>query len=78
MKTSIYDRGQNVFEVQHILREYYKRHGDIPLINPDGIFGSETTEAVKALQHILGMEATGIVDYPTWEKFFNWYFDEFF
>ena len=78
MKTSIYDRGQNVFEVQHILREYYKSHGDIPLINPDGIFGPETTEAVKALQHIFGMEATGIVDYPTWGKFFDLYFDEFF
>ncbi len=34
---------------------------------PDGVFGPKTAEAVQAAQAAAGVEATGVVDGPTWE-----------
>ena len=44
--TSIYDNEQNVFELQAALRALRQTNKIMPLINPDGYFGTETTAAV--------------------------------
>ncbi|MFR6380636.1 MAG: peptidoglycan-binding domain-containing protein [Evtepia sp.] len=38
----------------------------IPSVTIDGVFGSETYRAVKALQADAGLEETGVVDEATW------------
>lgn len=65
MKYNMYDHRQNVLELQTFLRANHLLEGGV-LINPDGIFDSATTEAVKLFQRQNGMEITGVVDYPTW------------
>ena len=37
-------------------------------VAPDGIYGPATQAAVKKIQSVFGLPATGIVDYPTWYK----------
>lgn len=73
MKTLMYDRRQNVFELQSGLRYLHSIEESIPLINPDGIFGNETTEAVLAVQRFFAVPETGIVDFETWELIFEPY-----
>lgn len=57
-----------VFELQGYLRSISRINGDILSIVPDGIFGKETTTAVKGFQKSLSLNETGIVDYDLWEK----------
>lgn len=66
MRYHMHNHRQNVFELQFFLRANYKLEGGI-LINPDGIYGSETTAAVKLFQRQNGIEETGNTDYETWE-----------
>ncbi|MBQ7295316.1 MAG: peptidoglycan-binding protein [Clostridia bacterium] len=60
-----------VFEVQSYLRNIGRLDRDISRVVPDGIFGSETTEAVKSFQRKYGISETGIVDFETWESIKN-------
>lgn len=73
MTSSIYDNEQNVFELQTALRNLRQTLKTIPLINPDGFFGTETTKAVFAAQKFFGLPQTGIVDYETWQIIFENY-----
>lgn len=75
MTTSIYDNEQNVFELQTALRALRRTHKNLPLINPDGFFGVETTEAVILAQEFFGIPQTGEVDFETWTLLFEHYFD---
>lgn len=63
---SIYDGPQNIRELQTMLRRIHFANGNIRIINPDGLFGSETTEAVRQAQRIAGLPETGEVDLRTW------------
>ena len=74
MTTSIYDHVQNVRELQMALRHLHRTLNAIPLINPDGFFGPETTAAVIAAQEFFGLPRTGKADYETWRLLFNNYF----
>lgn len=65
MKYNIYDDRQNVLELQSFLRTNHRLEGG-PLINPDGIFDSNTTAAVKLFQQQNNIPVTGIVDLETW------------
>lgn len=65
MKYNIYDHRQNVLELQGLLRANHLLEGGV-LINPDGIFDSNTTDAVKLFQQQNGLDITGVADYPTW------------
>lgn len=56
-----------VFELQGYLRNIGRLDSDISRVVPDGIFGEETTAAVKSFQKKYGIEETGIVDFETWE-----------
>ncbi len=62
-----------IYELQTMLRLIGQTDGAIPLINPDGIFGSETERAVLAFQSNMGLPPTGIVDFGTWNAVTNAY-----
>ena len=44
------DRRSEILELQNMLRIISQADGSIPLINPDGIFGQATENAVLAFQ----------------------------
>lgn len=56
-----------VFEAQSYLRNIARTDSDISKVIPDGIFGPETTEAVKSFQKKYELEETGIINFETWE-----------
>lgn len=64
--TVIYDHENNIFELQTMLRKISRMHENVPLINPDGIYGNETANAVLQVQKIAGLPASGEVDLDTW------------
>ncbi len=55
-----------ITELQKMLRAVSYLHTDIPKINPDGIFGRETTEALRIFQRQTGLAPTGEADFATW------------
>ncbi len=71
--TNINDDKALTKEVQEML--YYISFFDksIPRINPDGIYGDETAEAVGAFQYEYGLPQTGEVDYATWNRIYEIY-----
>ena len=62
-----------VFIIQEILAYISTRVPEIPFVQPDGIFGPETTAAVTAFQRAHGLEANGIVDEETWNSMISVY-----
>lgn len=59
---------KSVEEIQMFLREIAKVHKSLPEIIPDGIYGKETTNAVKAFQSLFGLPTTGEVNLTTWDR----------
>lgn len=60
-------RGPNVVRIQVILNRIGQNYPAIPRISPvDGIFGSQTRQAVLAFQRIFGLTPDGIVGKATW------------
>lgn len=57
-----------ILELQGYLRNISRYDSDIPTVIPDGIFGDETTESIKAFQRKHSLEETGNVDFETWNK----------
>ena len=57
-----------VESLQMMLRNIAGEHEQIPLVVPDGIFGSTTLESVQAFQQRFGLEPDGVVDFDTWNK----------
>lgn len=55
-------------ELQQRLRNISKVHKDVPSVIPDGIFGDETEESVKAFQRKFGFSETGRVDFELWDR----------
>ena len=56
-----------VFEAQSYLRNIGRLDNDIVPVVPDGIFASETTEAVKSFQRKYNLPETGTINHETWE-----------
>lgn len=76
MNTALFSddkRNNAVYEVQHYLRFLSKHIIGIPTVTPDGIFGKETEDAVKAFQHIYSLPVTGEVNYTTWNLIYEIY-----
>lgn len=71
MKTSIYDNFQNTYELQTALRHLWSTDKIPTLINPDGVYGHETTVAVMDAQRFFGLPQTGKVDLETWVLLFD-------
>ena len=59
-------RKNAIFELQQMLHDINRVNGDDPKILPDGIFGPETTSAVKEFQEREGLDINGRVDFETW------------
>ena len=55
------------------LRALAKAYGGIYLVNIDGIYGTETEEAVRNFQIKYNLPDTGVVDYKTWCELFDRY-----
>lgn len=73
--TSRRDNAANVYELQEYLRYISRYMKDIPRVNPDGIYGTETVNAVKAFQKKTGLPATGEADFETWTRIVEVYDD---
>lgn len=62
----------SIAEVQGYLRElHHDTRGAIPLVNPDGIYGPETTAAVSEFQRLNDLPVTGRVDRATWDAIYR-------
>ena len=65
--------GSKVRQLQeqlNLIGEYYTA---IPVLEPDGIYGENTANAVRTFQKIFDMPQTGIVDFATWYQISNKY-----
>lgn len=67
------DERSAVRELQTMLRFIARFNSEIPPLNPDGIFGEKTEEAVKAFQKMVDLPVTGQVDLNTWNEIIRVY-----
>lgn len=67
------DTRNYIYELQFYLRTIQLAYGERNLINPDGIYGSETTEAVRRFQQQFNLPVTGMVDRATWDRIYEEY-----
>ncbi len=63
--------GQKVYQLQEQLNRIRQNYPALPYVNPDGIYGQQTANAVRAFQQVFDLPATGITDYPTWYRNFQ-------
>ncbi len=56
-----------IYELQDALAQLLTDRGLPGIVYPDGIFGPETTEAVRIFQKMEGLPQTGEVDQLLWE-----------
>lgn len=71
---SLGERGDRVLYLQYFLNYLSAFYPDIPRVTSDGIFGTETQQAVIAAQNTLGVTADGIVGPETERAFYNAFF----
>ncbi|MBQ8510051.1 MAG: peptidoglycan-binding protein [Clostridia bacterium] len=65
-----------IYEIQRYLYAlHFDTDGEIPLVNPDGIYGPETSAAVSAFQRMAELPVTGQVDFETWRRLYAAYID---
>lgn len=64
---------QHIIELQTYLHAIALMNNKIPLIIPDGIYGKETSLAVRAFQREYGIPETGNTDPDTWNKIVSVY-----
>ena len=65
------NRGEKIRHLQYMLSILSEFIDEVPPLRIDGIFGTETEEAVRAAQRFLGLPVTGQVDDPTWELIYD-------
>ena len=65
------DRGVRVEHLQYMLSVLAAYIPEIPSLTVDGIFGSQTRNAVVAAQRRFGLPQTGVVNYATWEAIYD-------
>lgn len=66
-------RGQDVITLQYLLNVISEYYPNVPAPTQDGIFGSQTAEAVKAFQQAVRLSPDGIVGPQTWEALYQTY-----
>ncbi|MGM9585338.1 MAG: peptidoglycan-binding protein, partial [Faecousia sp.] len=65
------DQGVKVEHLQYMLQVLSSYIPEIPPVTIDGIFGSNTRDAVLAAQRRFGLPQTGVVDFDTWEAIYD-------
>lgn len=60
--------GEKVRQLQNQLIRIARNYPAIPKLTADGIYGSNTENAVKKFQSIFRLPVTGITDYATWYR----------
>ena len=69
--------GQPIRSLQTMLRVISEANKRIPIVVPDGIYGTETMRSVSAVQSSQGLPVTGITDEKTWNAIVDAYEDAF-
>lgn len=59
---------QSVRSLQTMLRLLGEAEPQLPKVIPDGVFGTQTRNAVAAFQRSRGIPVTGVVNQSTWER----------
>lgn len=57
-----------VRSLQTMLRVLSAVFSDLPIVNPDGIYGKSTEKAVRAFQMRENLPTTGVADNDTWNR----------
>lgn len=73
MKKFRLEPGRPVYNMQHFLRVIGQTYNDFRPPIPDGIFGTQTEDAVKGFQKRYDMPVTGAVNNDTWDKIIEIY-----
>ena len=60
--------GDKVLQIQQQLNRIAQNYPAIPRVTADGIYGTNTANAVRTFQRVFNLPQTGIIDYPTWYK----------
>jgi peptidoglycan hydrolase-like protein with peptidoglycan-binding domain len=74
--SSVLQRGSigiDVITLQYILSVISEFYPTVPDLTPEGIFGSETENAVISFQKTVGLTANGVVNAATWNALYNSY-----
>ncbi|MBQ2803261.1 MAG: peptidoglycan-binding protein [Lachnospiraceae bacterium] len=58
--------GDKVRQLQLQLNRIARNYPAIPTITPDGIYGTNTANAIRTFQGIFNLPQTGVTDYATW------------
>ena len=58
----------HIYEIQTYLYRIANVLDNIPLVIPNGVYDSETKEAVQIFQSLYGLTPDGKIDKATWEK----------
>lgn len=66
-------RREWVRDIQRYLRRIAQADERIPVIGIDGIYGTETEDAVRAFQQAYGLPINGQVDWMTWQALLEVY-----
>ncbi len=66
-------RGESVSALQEYLNRISDTYPQIPKLTVDGIFGVNTTEAVRAYQRIFGYNESGVVSSTLWNSIVSTY-----
>ena len=69
--------GQPIRSLQTMLRVLSEDDPSLPAVVPDGIYGSNTMNAVSAFQRRNGITVTGVTDQATWDQIYNAYEEAF-
>ena len=64
---------RHIYDLQVCLRRIQQENDHPQPLVPDGIFGAETAEAVRAHQRQNGLPVSGQVDRATWDSIFDTY-----
>ena len=67
------DTGVEVNNVQYLIAYLSQFYDTIPAVAIDGVYGSETANAVRSFQRTFDLPVTGTVDYPTWDVMYRTY-----
>ena len=67
------DRNLGVTSLQYYLNYLSAFYGAIPQTSIDGVFGTDTANAVKAAQRVFGLEPDGVVGEETWNAIYDAY-----